>query len=91
MIEANREKEQAYQAWEARGYATYLRDAPQSVQTRWESRTQVRSPKPNVAQAPVIPRPHPAEDRPPTEITWQAKGPQGTQLPFWKDKWVKWK
>ena len=91
MIEEDREKERVLQAWEAQGYAAYLRDTSQSVRTWWESRTQVRTPQPNVAQAPVIPRPCPAEDRPPSEIPWRAEGPQRTRLPLSEDKWVRWK
>ena len=45
MVEADREKDRVYQTWEARGYAAYLRDAPQGARTRWESRTQVRPPQ----------------------------------------------
>ena len=89
MAEADREKESAYQTWEARGYAAYLRDVPQSARTRSESRTQVLLPKPDVAQAPIIPKPRPAEERPPTEIPWRAKGTQGTRLPSSEDAWVK--
>ena len=48
-------------------------------------------PRSNVAQAPVIPKPRPSDERPPTEIPWRAKGPQGTRLPFSEDKWVRWK
>ena len=91
MRAEDREEEQAYQAWEAQGYTTYLRNTSQDLLNRWGSRTQVPTAQPNVAQAPIIPRPRPRGKRSPPETPWRNEGPQRTRLPFLGDEWMRWK